>query len=104
MWRIRGKLCLPPVGHAPDGIADVVGDEQAAVGGDGEAGGAAPDLRGLRAADPKAGEEVLVAAGGPAVLEGYAHDLVAGRLRGVPGTVERHESVAAILDRELLAL
>src|SRR5207302_3224574 len=53
---------------------------------------------------PETRGEVFVIALGPAVLERYAHDLVAGRLRAIPGAFECHEGMALIFRRKLVAL
>src|SRR5262245_14738960 len=50
------------------------------------------------------GHEVLVVALRLAVLERHTHDLVAGRLRTVPRSLQCDERVALVLGRELLAL
>lgn len=67
----------------PDGARTVVGDEERAVGSDGDTDGTAPDISVARA-DGEAGKEVLVFAGRVAVAHGQADDFVAGALGAVP--------------------
>src|SRR5437762_14273069 len=57
------------IGNPPDRASRVVGDEQGAILGDGERGGAAPYLGTLFARYPEAGREILVVALRPAGLE-----------------------------------
>src|ERR1700731_2474134 len=83
---VLGRRAL--VRNAPDRTARVVGDEQRAVLGDGEGGGAAPDLGALVAGSPKAGREILVIAFWAAVLEWDARDFVPGRHRAVPRALQ----------------
>src|SRR5438552_2861133 len=64
---VLGRRAL--VRNAPDRAARVVGDEQRAVLGDGERGGAAPDLGALVAGSPEPGREILVISLRPAVLK-----------------------------------
>src|SRR5437868_952861 len=52
----------PLVRNPPDRAAGVVSNEQGAVLGDRERGGAAPDLGALFAGSPEAGREILVIA------------------------------------------
>src|ERR1700746_2612274 len=70
--------------NAPNCAAGVVSDEQGAVLGDGERGGAAPDLGALFAGSPEPGREILVIPLRPAVLEWDARDFIPGRYRAVP--------------------
>jgi hypothetical protein len=65
----------------PDGAGAVIGDEHAAVFGDGDVYGSAPDLAVF---GDEAGEEVFVAAVGLAVVHGDADDFVAGSVGTVP--------------------
>src|SRR5882724_2847209 len=75
-WKLAGG-----VRHPPDGAGGVVGDEQGAVMGDGDADRAAPDLA---VVDHEAGEEILVFAGRYAVLQQHADHLAAGAAGAVP--------------------
>ncbi len=68
--RASGRIfdvLLAGVADMPDGVGAVVGDEERSIPGDGDADGAAPDIA-VRSGE--AGEEVLVFAGGMAVLMG----------------------------------
>ena len=82
------------VGDVPDGAGAVVGDEHAAVFGDGDAYGTAPDLAVF---GDETGEEVFIAAVGVAVVHGNADDLITGAVGAVPGAVFGGEGVAVIL-------
>src|SRR5262245_20757155 len=57
------------------------------------ADGAAPDLSLVRAQNP-ACYKVIIAADRLAVFEPDSNDLVTGPQRSVPGTVQRHKSIA----------
>src|SRR5690242_3155750 len=93
----------PGVGHPPNSAGDVVGDEEGAVLGQRDGGRTPPHLGALAPGNPKARHEILITADGATVLEGHAHDLVAGRCRAVPRTFEDDEGAAAIVGRELVA-
>ena len=82
----------------PDGARTVIGHEQGAVAALRDAYRPAPDLA---VGGDEAGEEVLVFAGGVAVVHGEADDFIAGSLRPVPGAVLGGESVTLELSREL---
>src|SRR5690348_5937272 len=71
-------------GHAPYGVADVVGHEQTAVAVDGYADGA--PFR-LAVAGQESGEHVERHPGGAPVLEGHEDDLVAAERIAIPGAV-----------------
>src|SRR5271168_2782807 len=88
---------LAGVADAPDAAGAVVGDVEGAVVADGDADGTAPDLA---VSGDEAGEEVLVLAGGLAVLHGDADELVAATVGAVPGAVLGREAVAVILRGE----
>src|SRR5260370_17902497 len=94
-----GSIGGPLVGDPPDCAAGVVGDEQRAVLGDRQRGGAAPDLGAMLARNPEAGGEILVIALGPAVLERHAGALVVGRLRAVPRALHRDELASLLFVR-----
>src|SRR6266404_7342390 len=102
--RRAGDFGRALVGDPPDRAAGIVGDEQGAVLGDRERRGAPPDLGALFARYPKAGREILIISFRPPVLERHAHDLVAGRYRAVPRTLQRDESVTLVFGRELVRL
>src|SRR5712671_3048962 len=102
--RRAGDFGRDLVGDPPDRAAGVVGDEQGAVLGDRERGGAPPDLGALLARRPEAGGEILVIAFRPAILERHADDLVASRFRAVPRALQRDESMTLVFGRELLRL
>ena len=94
-------MCLlAGVGDAPDGVGHVVGDVESAVRAGDNACGTSPD--GAVCVD-EAGHEVFILAGGYAVLQANANQLVAGAHGLVPGAVRANEKVAAILCGELLA-
>ena len=88
------RVLFADVSDVPDGAGAVVGDEQAAVFGDGDAYWAAPDLAVF---GDETGEEVFVAAVGVAVVHGDANDFVAGAVGAVPGAVFGGKGVAVIL-------
>src|SRR5690348_6944707 len=88
----------PAVGDPPDRAVAVLADEERAVVGDRYADRAAPDAA---VVDHEAGQEILVFAGRPAVLQQYPHDLVAGAPGAVPRPVERRKNVAAVFGGEL---
>ncbi len=77
----------------PDGAAAVVGYVEAAVGAYGYAYGAAPDLA---VGGYEAGEEVVVFAGGVAVLHGDDDDFVAGAVGAVPAAVLGGEGITVV--------
>src|SRR5271163_1859650 len=81
------------VSDVPDGARTVVGDEQTAILGDGDAYGATPHLAVL---GDETGQEVFVAAIGVAAVHGDADDLIAGAVGAVPGAVFGGEGVAVI--------
>ena len=54
--------------------------------------------------DPEARHEIFVASLRPTILESHPNNLVARRLRTVPGTLKRYECIPAIFCRELLAV
>jgi hypothetical protein len=68
-------------GCVPDAACAVIGDEHAAVLGNRDTYGPAPDLSVFR---DKAGEKVLVASVGVAVVHGNADDLLSGTVLSVP--------------------
>lgn len=70
--------------HAPGRAPGAVGDRRCARGRKGHADGTAPDHGAVVALDPDAGRGGLVRSRGPIVLEGHAHDPVAGRAGAVP--------------------
>src|SRR6266702_7087475 len=78
----------------------VFGEDERAVLHLGDADRAAPD-RGI--IDHEADDEILVLAGGHAVLHDPADDLVAGALGPVPGPVLGGEDAALVFGRELVA-
>ncbi len=84
---------LAYVGDVPDGAAAVVGYVEAAVVAYGDAYGAAPDLA---FGGYEAGEEVVVFAGGLAVLHGDDNDFVAGTVGAVPAAVFGGEGVTVV--------
>ena len=71
-----GSVCNPP-----DGAAGVLRDEQCAVMCYGDANGPSPHIGII---DHKPGDEILVFAGGYAVLEANADHLVTGAFGPVP--------------------
>src|SRR5258708_34303412 len=79
--------------HPPDRAVAVFGEQQRAVMRDRDANGPSPH-RGI--IDDKAGDKILVFAGGDAVLETNADDLVAGAFRPVPRAMFGREPIAAI--------
>src|SRR3954467_15506275 len=81
------------MGDAPDGAVAVFGDEQRAIMRDGDADRPAPHLAVI---DHKAGDEVLVFAGGYSVLEANADDFVTSTLGPVPGAMLGGEAIASI--------
>src|ERR1700722_7388911 len=95
--RVVVEELLAGVGDAPDAARAVVGDVEGAVVADGDAYGTAPDLA---VGGDEAGEEVLVLAGGLAVLHGDADELVAATVGAVPGAVLGGEAVAVVLGGE----
>src|SRR3546814_3341856 len=88
------------VAHPVDHAVGIVRDEQGAVAGDGEAGGAAELRRAVL--DQEATEEVL-GRDRPAILEAHPDDLVAGGRPAVPGAVKGDEGVVAVVLREPVA-
>src|SRR5271156_4417810 len=82
------------VSDVPDRARTVVGDEQAAVLGDGAAYGSAPHLAVFC---DETGEKVLEASIGMAAVHRDADDLIAGAVGAVPGAVFGGEGVAVIL-------
>src|SRR5271170_8294437 len=82
------------VSDVPDGARTVVGDEQTAILGDGDAYGATPHLAVL---GDETGQEVFVAAIGVAAVHGDADDLITGTVGAVPGAVFGGESISVIL-------
>src|SRR5260370_16133324 len=88
------------VGHPPDRIRSVVGDEERAIGGHRYAHRPGPDLAVGRR---KAGDKILVGAGGLTVFHGHADDFITRAVRAVPGTVLRCENLALVFGRELIA-
>src|SRR5258706_1218883 len=97
----RGTLL--PVGYPPDLSCAVVADQHRAVGEHEDANGSAPYLA-ARLVEHPAGEEIVVATGGPAVLHRDADDLVASAQGAVPRSVQGDEEVAAVLGWEHRAL
>src|SRR5712671_2736167 len=83
---------------APDRAVAVLAHQQCAVLRDGDADRAGPNSS---IADHEAGQEILVFAGGLAVLQEYPDDFVAGPLGAVPRAVEGREDVAAIFGGKL---
>src|SRR5258708_27719581 len=94
---------LLPVGHPPDLSCAVVADQHRAVSEHEDADGPAPSLA-VHLAQHPAGEEIVVATGGAAVLHRDADDLVAGAPGAVPRSVQGDEEVAAKLRREHRAI
>ena len=85
--------------HPPHHISPVIGDEQRAIGGDGDADRAAIDGGVSRIGD-EAGQEVLRIAARLIVLEGHEDDLVAVEARAVPRAVQADERAVAVLLRK----
>src|SRR6266446_9176894 len=94
---------LLPVGHPPDLSCAVVADQHRAVGEHEDADRSAPYLA-ARLVEHPAGEEIVVATGGTAVLHRDADDFVASAQGAVPRSVQGDEEVAAVLRREHRAL
>ncbi|CDX27565.1 hypothetical protein MPL3356_70065 [Mesorhizobium plurifarium] len=91
---------LPAICHAPYCAVAVLGQDQRAVLGHGDADRPAPDLV---VRHDEAGGEILIFAGRLAVLEFQPHHLVAGADIAVPRTVQRDEGVALIISRKIAA-
>src|SRR5690606_7177537 len=86
-------------------LADGIGDQQAAIGGDRKPDRAAPDMRGARLPrfNTETCREILIIAKRAAIFKWHPDDLVAGRHGGVPRSLERDEGIAPIFFRELRA-
>src|ERR1017187_9927676 len=95
------KQLLARIGDMPHRAAAVVGNEQAAILGDSEADGTAPDLA---VGGDETGEEVVVLAGRATVVHGDADDLIAGAVQAVPAPVLGGEGVAVVAGWEVLFL
>src|ERR1700735_5629921 len=99
---IRPRRCLvrgllAGVGNVPNAPGAVVGDEEGAVVGYGDADGTTPDLA---VGGDEAGEEVFILTGGVTVAHGHANDLIATAFGAVPGAVLGCEGVAGVLGGE----
>src|SRR5262245_24662638 len=90
-----------PIGDAPDRPRAVLAHEKRAVLGHCDADWTAPDIVVPR---HETGDEVLIFAGRPTVLEEKAHDLVARPRAAIPGAVQRDEGIAPVVGREARAL
>src|SRR5579885_1371915 len=88
-----------PVADSPYRIPGIVGNQKAAVFGHQKARGPSPDARGMGSVNPETGDEIVVAASGPAIHKMHPNHLVAGGRIGVPRTMQRHERVALVLRR-----
>src|SRR5579872_1236350 len=98
---VRGLLLrdlLPGGCHAPDRIADIVGDQQRARFVDGK-----PDGTSARVilVVKKSGYDILRHTAWLAIAEGYEHDLVAVEHFPVPAAMLAHECAAGIGFRQV---
>src|ERR1035441_2913316 len=104
VWCFRNTRSFAPtplltgIGHMPHGAAPVVGDEQRPVLSDRDPHRAAPDLA---VGSDKAGQEVVVLAGGVAVVQGNVDHLVAGAVLAVPAAMLRGKGVASVAGGKL---
>src|SRR6185437_1853614 len=93
---VRIRTCcelLAGVDDVPHAARAVIGDEERAVRCDRDTNGTAPDLAVF---GDKAIEEVVILAGGMAVLHGDEDDIVAGAVLAVPGAMLGGEGTAVI--------
>src|ERR1700722_2109161 len=102
-WRKRlvRESLFADVSDMPNRAGAIVGNEQAAVFGYGDAYGAAPDLAVF---GDEAREEVFVATIGVTIVHGDAYNFVAGAVGSAPGAVFCSKSVPVIFLRELFFL
>src|SRR6516225_12278471 len=98
-----GTVARAGVGDTPDRAARVISDQQRAILGDCKRGRAPPHFCALLTGYPEAGGEILIEAFRSAIFERHAHNLVASRLRPVPGTFKSDESITFVFGRELVA-
>src|SRR6516225_7538583 len=101
---IRRPLLRSCVGHAPNRSTSVVGNQQRPVFHYCQRSGASPHLGTMLTRYPETRREIFVASLRPTVLESHSNNLVARRLRAVPGALKRYECIPAILCRELAAV
>src|SRR6266550_3412150 len=87
---------LVPIRHPPDLPTHVVAHQQRAIRSHNDAHRTAP----ARPVGPLPSGDEIVDRDGAAVLYVDAHHLVARGHRAIPGTVEGHEGIAAIVRRE----
>src|SRR6202140_1372132 len=97
----RLRRLIPLVGHAVDDSVAVIAEQQGAVLREGNLDGASPDI--LMIGD-EADHKILVLAGGFAIFEGEADDLVAGPQGAIPRAVQGNEGIAFPACGELTAL
>jgi hypothetical protein len=99
--RLRGAIGLRAGGgDAPDGVADVVGDQKRSALVDGDSDRATARLA-VRVKEIR--DDVLGFAIGAPAAEGHEHDPVAVELRPVPTSVFADERTAAIFCGKLSA-
>src|SRR5437867_972976 len=91
------------VSHPPDLSRSIIGYEKGSVAENEHVDRPAPDRPTVLIGHP-AGDEVVVAAGGLAVAERDADDLVSGAAHAIPRTMKRDERAAAVLFGKHLAL
>jgi len=101
---IRRPLLRSCVGHAPNRSTSVVGNQQRPVFHYCQRSGASPHLGTMLTRHPEARHEIFVASLRPTFLESHSNNLVARRLRAVPGALKRYECIPAIFCRESFGL
>src|SRR5215831_4091483 len=101
---IRRPLLRSCIGNTPNRPTSVVGDQQRPVFHYCQRSGASPHLGTSLTRHPETRHEIFVVAVRPTILEAHPNNLVARRLRTVPGTLKRYECIPAIFCWELRAV
>src|SRR5262249_27516912 len=97
--RTLGAISARGVAHAPDRVGTVVAHPQRPAFEDRDAARPAPTLP---ARSDKAGEEILVLAGGASILQRHPDHFVTRPNRSIPRAMFRGEDVPAVFRWELL--
>src|SRR5258708_7508317 len=91
------SLSLPRIRHAPHRAVPILGHQKSAVVGNGYTNRPAPDAIVVY---HKAGEKVVILAGGDTVINADTYDFVTGADTPIPRTMESSENISVIFSRE----